>query len=165
MTDYIPLINILGLASLGGAIVYFQWRTGSNTGVAVASEVIETYKTQVQQLREEIAEEKEKNDRLIHDLKQRITDLGLSLEHMKGADEEKEKKIKEFTDIFQGKNPETEQYMQDMRLFTAGVAQYMKDSAVIFDGMKTFMTNLNNKSITNEERNKRLDAKRLPSVQ
>jgi hypothetical protein len=140
------LINLIGIVILGLAMIWTQWRQGSSR---IATEVIDTYKTQVQQLRDELIEEKKGRETDRHDLKNQIQSLALQVERMKGADEEKDKKLKEFTELFQGRNPETEQYMKDMRVFTQGVAQYMKDSAEIFASMKVFMTNLNTATIQN----------------
>lgn len=149
MNEFLPLINIAGLVALGSSMVFIQWRTGSYN----------EYKVQVQQLREELATEKKGREDDKHSLKNEIQALALQLEHMKGADSEKDKKIKEFTDIFQGKDPQQIQYMSDMRDFTKGVAQYMKDSAEIFAGMKVFMTKLNDQSNNNQARNDIIDKK------
>ena len=46
-----------------------------------------------------------------------------------------------------------------MRVFTAGVAKYMKDSAEIFASMKIFMVQLNQQSLTNQNRNQAIDKK------
>lgn len=151
-------LNLIGFLALGLVIIFVQWRMGSNK---VAAEVIDTYKTQVQQLREELKTEKEGREKDRHDLKNQIQVLALQVATMKGANEEKDKKIKELTEIFQGKNPEQQQYMEDMRKFTEGVAIYMKDSAEILQGMKTFMTNLNVQSTTNQKRNEAIDKKRV----
>jgi hypothetical protein len=77
---------------------------------------------------------------------------------MKGANTEKDKKIVELTEMLQGRNPEQEQYMESMRQFTQGVAVYMRDSAEILNGLRTFMSELNRKSQINQTRNENIDA-------
>jgi chromosome segregation ATPase len=169
MEQYLPILNITGFIILAFSMWYSQWKTGTGNGTKVAAEVIETYKTQVQQLREELAGEQEarradlaaerkgrEDDR--HDLKNRITGLALQLENMKGANTEKDKKIVELTEMLQGRNPEQEQYMESMRQFTQGVAVYMRDSAEILNGLRIFMSELNRKSQTNQTRNENIDA-------
>ena len=138
----LPLLNVLGFVGLGGAYIFTQWKQGANK---VSIEVIETYRVQVQQLREELAAEKQGRVDDRHSLSQEVTKVKLDLATMKGALEEKDKKIKEMTDIFQGRDPKLDQYMADMRVFTQGVGKYMKDSAIVLAGMKVFMTQLNNK--------------------
>lgn len=156
--NFTEIMTTIGFTVLGAGFIYVQWRTGANTGVKVASEVIETYKVQVQQLREELQTEKQGRELDRHELKNELQELKLQLARMEGANTEKDIKIKEFTEIFQGKSPEQEQYMKDMREFTKGVASYMKDSAEIFAGMKTFMTRLNVQSQTNQTRNEAIDS-------
>lgn len=155
--DFIPFINLFGVLVIGGAMIYIQWKTGVNNGVKVASEVINTYKTQVEQLREEVKTEKAGREEDRHSLRNEIQALMLKVATMEGANTEKDKKIKEFTEIFQGKNPDQTQYMADMRDFTLGVARYMKESSEIFAGMKSFLSSLNDKSNVNQARNEKID--------
>lgn len=164
--DNAPTVYIIGLFALGAVTFYDRWRNKSNDSVRVSSEVIDTYKTQVQQLREELADEKKGR---IEDRHKNINEIGqlkLQLEYMKGQQVEKDKKITELNAIIQGISPEDEQYRKDMRIFTAGVAQFMensakwqKESSEILIGMKTFMTQLNDKSTINQDRNIKIDAK------
>jgi len=142
---------------MGGAVIYILWRTGANQGVAVASQVIDTYKTQVQQLREELATEKENRARDIalereardkerHDLKNQIQQLLLRVATMEGANVEKDKKIKEFTEIFQGKSPEEGEYRKYMLSFTERVASWMSQSTEVLMGMKDVLYELSEKA-------------------
>lgn len=128
--DLLPYINLIGILVIGGSYVFVQWRTGSGK---VSSEVITAYRTQVEQLREELKIEKSQ-----------ITALQLRIATMEGANVEKDKKIKEYTEIFQGKNPDQ--------------TAYMNKTLEILTEIKNFMQGLNEKSQTNENRNIKIDA-------
>ena len=109
---------MLGVLAIGAAMAFTQWRTGSYN----------EYKDQVQNLRDELATERKGREDDRHNLKNEIQALALQLEHMKGADAEKDKKIKEFTEIFQGKNPDQVKYMQETMAFNSKLADYMDQS-------------------------------------
>jgi len=86
----LPFLNLIGFIALGAGLFYSQWRTGSNGGIHVATEVLDLYKVQIAQLREELATEKKGRADDVHTLKNQIQLLQLQLENMKGADTEKD---------------------------------------------------------------------------
>jgi len=178
----LPIFGIIGFIALGIAVIYVQWKLGTSkqneSAINSATESIKIYETQVKLLREELAAERQGRIDDRHALAQEMTALKLKLAYLEGANEQKDIKIKEFTEIFQGRSPEQEQFMAEMRIFAEGVAKYMessaiyqknsaiyqKDSAEIFSGMKVFMTQLNNKADTNQARNQEIDKQALSSI-
>lgn len=156
ITNLTPYINLLGFISMVAAGVLY-WRRGASK---TSSEVLDLYEKNISALKEQMARMSEEHkeqlaayDKKHHDLRNELQTLTLQLGNLQGQLTEKEKKIEDYIKVFQGRSPEQEQYMEDMRLFTAGVAKYMKDSAEIFAGMKSFMSGLNDKAITNERFN------------
>lgn len=102
--------------------LYSQFKFGSR---GVAKEVIETYKLRQDQL-----------ELLLKEAQAQITQLSLDLASMKGQLIEKDKKLEEFTQIFQGKSPELVQILKEIR---------------------DFMKKLAEQSTTNENRNVQID--------
>lgn len=119
---FLPVLYFVGFLALGGGYLYIQWRTGGNNA---ATSVIAAYKEQV----------------AIN--QKQISDLTHEVGVLTGQLKEKTDRIAVVEGLIQGRSPEQEQYMKDMREFTKGVAQYMRDSAEIFASMKVFMTQLN----------------------
>lgn len=158
MQEFLPYITSIGFLALGAGIIFVQYRIGSNTGIQVSSQVIQTYKTQVEQLREELAVERKGRETDRHALKNEIQKLSLQLERIKGAEAEKDKKLKEYMEIFQGRNPEQEASMKYIMEVAQGSAKYMKESSEILKEVKEFMKQLNKHVGTISDRNKRIDA-------
>lgn len=122
MTENLPFLNLLGFLILGFAYIFVQWRYGQNKASA---EIIATYREQVNLNSAEI-------QKLVHE-------VGV----LTGKLAEKDARIKTLEDIFQGRNPEQAQYMEDMRNFTAGVAKYMEQTSKILDLIYNNMVVLN----------------------
>lgn len=146
----------VGVLAGGLGVAYSQFKSGGNKA---KDELIET-------LKESAVAEKNKADRLAqekvtlmnsHQLQ--LNSLTEEIGKLKGLYQAAEKRSEDMLKILQGRNPEQEQYMKDMREFTKGVALYMKDSSEVLAGMKTFMTKLNEKAQTNETRNEKIDRK------
>lgn len=121
LNNILPLINILGLLTLGGAIVFTQWRLGLNRtaeeGTRVSREVIDAYKEQVSQLREELDKER--------DLR---TTLSNQVATLQAEGVERQKKIEELTLLLTGKSPDQEKYMIEMRALAATATAFIKRS-------------------------------------
>jgi len=133
LSEWLPIINILGFIFLGIGYIFVQFRTG---GKGVAKEVIDTYKTQVDQLRQELIEAKTDYFKQLDGLKTEITNLNLKLANIEGQLIEKDKKIAELITIFQGRDPELVQILRDI---------------------KDFMKKLEGQSKTNQTRNEKID--------
>lgn len=151
-----PFVNLFGFISVIAAGILY-WRRGASKA---SVEVLDLYEKNIAALKEQMARmAQEHKEQLIiyekkhHDLRNELQTLTLQLGNLQGQLTEKDKKIDDYIKVFQGRSPEQEQYMADMRAFTAGVAKYMKDSAEIFAGMKTFMSGLNEKADSNERFN------------
>jgi len=91
----------------------------------VASEIISTYKIRQDQL-----------ELLLKEAAAQITQLRLDLATMRGQMVEKDIKLKEFTEIFQGKSPELVQILSEIR---------------------DFMKRLEKQGALNEKRNNKID--------
>jgi len=120
--DALPYINILGFILLFSGYLFAQFRFG---GRDVTKEVIATYKVRQDQL-----------EALLKEAQERITQLGLDLATMQGQLLEKDKKLEEFTKIFQGKSPELVEILKEI---------------------KDFMKKLSEQINTNEKRNQVID--------
>lgn len=113
----------IGLFFIGIGYVYTFWRQG---GVKVTAEVLQVYKAQA-------------------DLNtQKITELTNDVGMLKGQLIEKDKQIS-LLQALAKTTPEQQVYMDDMRKFTAGVADYMANSTKTLGEVSVFMHNLNKK--------------------
>ena len=124
--EALPFLNLAGFLVLGGGLFYTQWKTGSNGGIHVATEVLDLYKVQIAQLREELAAEKKGRVDDNHALKNQIQLLQLQLENMKGADTEKDKKLDELTAIFQNRDPQQTEIMNKIVSIMEETRMYLK---------------------------------------
>ena len=103
LSEYLPLLNILGFIFLGIGFLYVQLRVG---GKGVAKEVIDNYRTRQDQLEAQLG----RTNRELQDLK-------LEIARMNGQVIEKDKKIEELTTIFQNRNPELVEILKEIRNF------------------------------------------------
>lgn len=133
LLQWLPFLYLIGFIIFGGGYLFVQWKLGAK---GVSSEVIATYKEQVAQLKEELIAETTGREQDRHDLKNEIQALGIKVATMQGQMLEKDKKLQEFTAIFQGKDPELKQILQEIR---------------------DFMKKLSEQSQTNQTRNETID--------
>lgn len=138
---WLPIINVIGFIFLGIGTFYMQFRAG---GKGVSSEVISTYREQVAQLKEEIAAEGAGREADKHSLKNEIQVLSLKLATLQGQMIEKDKKIAELTNIFQGRDPELLKILTEIRDFMKTLTNQSSTIAV--------------RSKTNEVRNELIDS-------
>jgi len=101
MIDFLPYMNLIGLVLLFIGYIFAQLNFG---GKDVAREVIVAYKERQDQL-----------ELLLKDAQARIAELALDLASLKEQLLEKDKKLEEFTRIFQGKSPELIDVLFEMR--------------------------------------------------
>ncbi len=113
--------------------LFTQFKFG---GKGVAKEVIDTYRERQTQLEEQLKLAQEMTTKVTNDLKNEVQALRLDLASMQGQLIEKDKKLQEFTEIFQGKSPELIQILAEIR---------------------DFMKKLSTQSTTNQDRNVAID--------
>lgn len=118
ITDF----ETIGILIVGIAYVATAWRSGSGKA---SIEVIQIYKERVETL------------------SNRVSDLTKELGRLQGEIKGKDDKITFLEQLVQGRNPEQEQYMKDMRKFTKGVADYMASSTKTLTEVSLFMRNIN----------------------
>lgn len=122
------LLNInvveIGIFILAAGYLYTTWKQG---GLKASAEVITAYREQVNLNAGKISE-------LTHD-------LGV----LTGQLKEKDERIKLLEALVQGRSPEQQQYMADMRTFTQGVATYMDHSTKTMGEICIFMKEINKK--------------------
>lgn len=100
MSDFLSQITpttVITLLGFGGAIWVF-WRNGTTRASA---EVINLYKIQVDQLKDEV-----------RTLREQISSLTQQVGHLQGEVGEKDKKIKDYLGILQNRNPELEGFIR-----------------------------------------------------
>lgn len=124
ISGFLPSLYFVGLLSLGGGYLFLQWKAGGNNAAVAV----------ITALKEQVAILQRQTENLTHE-------VGV----LTGQLKEKNERVSALEQVLQGRSPEQEQYMNDMREFTKGVAVYMKDTAEILGSMKVFMTQLNSK--------------------
>jgi hypothetical protein len=108
-----PYIIILGsLASLGivsGGLGYLigQFRTGTKKAYSDSSEIITFYKTENQSLKDIMSEKDKSNDSKFQQLTSEIGEI-------RGQLIEKEKQNKQYLDILQNRDPDTQKFQTAM---------------------------------------------------
>lgn len=133
------------LASLGFA--YAQFKTGAGKA---KDELINTLKetaTAEKAKAESLASEKMM---LIASHQTQINALNLQIGELKGALKVTEGKVKEYTDLFQGRDPQQQRFMEivlkqieEGQKQTPAVQEYMTRTTSILSEIQTFMKNLN----------------------
>jgi len=103
LQNLLPYLTITGFIIMTAGYLYSQFKLG---GKGVTSEIITTYKIRQDQL-----------EALLKEATVQITQLRLDLATMQGQMVEKDIKLKEFTEIFQGKSPELIQILVEIRDF------------------------------------------------
>jgi len=133
LSEWLPYLTMLGFIIMISGYFFTQFKFG---GKGVAKEVIDAYKIQVDQLRQELIEAKTEYFKQLDGLKTEITNLNLKLANIEGQLIEKDKKIAELTTIFQGRDPELVQILREIR---------------------DFMKRIEDQSRTNQTRNDKID--------
>lgn len=113
--DFFPWLNVLGFLILGLSYIFVQWRYGQNKA---SVEVIETYKEQVYQLREQ------------------VNNLSKELGILEGVVKEKDSQIKTYLAILQNRNPEMEAFIQSISKVANDATAFMKDMGLTMTTLK-----------------------------
>lgn len=118
----------LGIFFAGIGVAYSQFKSGANKA---KDDLILT-------LKETALVEREKADRLsaekatiMNSHQYQINELNKQIGKLQGILEATDKKLKEYTDILQGRSPEQTQFMQFMTEATKDSSEYMKNSSTI----------------------------------
>lgn len=96
LSEYLSLITTVGVIVFGLSYAFAQWK---NANKGISSEVITT------------------NEKRIIQLKEDVQVLSLKVATMEGQMIEKDKKLQEFTTIFQGRDPELKTILTEIRDF------------------------------------------------
>lgn len=99
--------NTIIIALVGAVLAYQQYRQGT---AKISVTTIQAYKDQVEIMNVRYKEQSDK-----------INVLTGQVGKLQGANEEKEKKIQEYREIFQGKNPELEKILTKIVEFMGAV--------------------------------------------
>lgn len=131
------ITNLITLVSAIGGIAYFSLKGGNKA----SSDVIEIFKLRDTEQKELIAEYQKK----FEDIKQEIGKL-------QGALQEKDKKLAEYVSIFQGRNPQQDEFMKIMvdaaesnNKMIKKSDEYMIKSTAILLEIRDFMSKMDKK--------------------
>ncbi len=108
--DFLPVINLIGFAVLGVATWYTNFRSGKDK---IGGEVLSLYKEQIAALEADVQRTRERS----HELGNAVQKISLELGIVKGQLQEKDKKLEEYSAIFQNRNPELQQVLGEIRDF------------------------------------------------
>lgn len=136
-------INIveIGLLFVAAGYLFVYWTKG---GINASERILNLYKEQVDALEKSIQITRTHN----HELGNQVQKLSLDVGILKGQLQERDKKLDEYMTIFQGRGPEQEQYMAEMRTFTSKVAEYMSTTVQTLAEISKFMQGINNQQET-----------------
>lgn len=137
----------IGILLAGIGFAYAQFRAGASKA---KDDLIQT-------LRDTAIAEKQKAERLaaekvtiIDSHQVQINELNKEIGILRGTLDATNLKVKEYTTLLQGRNPEQIEFMKVVLESVKASNSYMKDTTVILGEIKTFMEELNNKGMKTE---------------
>lgn len=147
MEIWLPIINIAGFIVL----IATQYRKGKTEGTNELIQLLES--------RDNAQKE------LIADYQKKFEAIQAELGQLRGQLIEKDKKIDEYLQIFQGRNPQLTEFMKLLTEANAknaeivkGSQDYMKATSETLKEIHNFMRQLDSKIQTNQRRNERIDS-------
>lgn len=130
----------IGILAAGLGFAYSQVKIGS---VKAKDELIVTLKETAVVEREKAARLADEKTTLIQSHQDQINQLSKEIGKLQGLLQANEVKIKEYTDILQGRSPEQTKFMEYMTQIAADSSKYMRDSSGVLNEIKTFMALMN----------------------
>lgn len=147
MQEIIPFLLPASVA-LASILVFFSTYMKRKNDVTTAGqtasvEVINTFQTQVAQLKEQRLEDKKNYDETLAKFTIQVNTLSSEVGRLTGIISEKDKQIERYEKIFQNRDPELLKVLQEIK-------EFMKD-------MHTKLTIVDDRTKKSEERNLKID--------
>lgn len=137
----------IGVLAAGFGFAYAQFKAG---GGKAKDDLVTTYKEQLSIEREKTEQLKLEKETLVQSHQTQLNELTKQLGILQGTVQAQDKKIKEYTDILQGRSPEQTQFMKVVldeikknQQVTPAAQKYMRDTAEILSEVRDFMKELN----------------------
>lgn len=134
-SQLVPVMNFAGMLILGGVIVFIQWRQGttkaSQDGLQVSSEVINAYKEQVAQLKEQL-----------ENYRKEMSILSTKVGELTGMLGEREKQNNQLREILTNRNPEMEAFYKEAMSMMGKVEGHFKTTEPILMQVKDLIPKL-----------------------
>ena len=126
----------IGILAAGMGFAYAQYRAGTSKA---KDELILTLKESVDVEKDKSMRLTSEKETLIKSHQEQINELNKQIGILQGKSEANEKKMKEYMEILQGRNPEQEKFMEYITQVSTQSARYMKESSAILSDIKDFM--------------------------
>jgi hypothetical protein len=118
----------VGVLLAGVGFAYSQYKTGSGKA---KDDLIATLEKQYQIEKEKTKQLELEKTTLISSHQTQLNEMQLEIGRLKGLHEGNEKKLKEYTDILQGRSPEQTEFMKLMTSAARDNANYIKASSAV----------------------------------
>lgn len=129
-----------GILAAGCGFAYAQFKTGAGKA---KDELLATYKDAVDIEKKKNHDLEQEKNTLVASHQTQINELTLQIGKLQGMVEAQDKKLKEYTNILQGRSPDQQKFMEYVTTVATGAVSYMKESAVILSEIKEFMIEMN----------------------
>ena len=138
----------VGVLAAGFGFAYSQFKAG---GGKAKDDLVATYKDQLALEKEKTEQLKLEKETLVQSHQGQLTELTKQLGILQGTVQAQDKKIKEYTEILQGKSPEQTKFMDVVlneikKNQTNGIEaqKYMRDTANILKDIQLQLKKMNN---------------------
>jgi hypothetical protein len=118
ISQYLPIINVLGFIALGTAIFYTQFKSGAKQ---VSSEVITNYKALDDQKTQQIEALKQDVEEIRANMRSSEKGFIERIAKLEGQLKEKDNQLKMVHQILANRNPELEQVLGEIRDFMQSI--------------------------------------------
>jgi stress response protein YsnF len=130
----------VGVLTAGIGYGYAQFRTGANKA---KDELVQTYKEQLEIEKEKTKQMLIERETLVQSHQNQLNKLTQDVGRLQGLNEANEKKIKEYQEILQGRNPEQIEFMSVVIQSVKDNQIFMKQTVDTLTEIKTYMGDLN----------------------
>lgn len=140
------------LTNVGALVIFFasQYRKGKDQSTTDLINLLQS--------------KDEAQSKIITDYQNKFDEINKELGYLRGLLNEKEKKVEEYKAIFEVRDPEQKKFMQNVTEATVESATYMKESNIILQEIRTFMSGLNSHLLFIEDRNRKVDKVRKTKI-
>ena len=140
ITTIVGIFAGIGLLIAGIGYGYAQFRTGANKA---KDELVETLEKQLEIEREKTKQWEAEKQTLVASHQTQLNKLTQDVGKLQGLNEANEKKIKEYQDILQGRDPAQQKFMEIVLKAIEANQSFMEKTTDILSEIKIFMGDLN----------------------
>lgn len=130
LKDIFALLSGIGVLMAGLGFGYSQFKSGSGKA---KDDLVETLEKQLQIEKETTKQLEMEKTTLINSHQEQLNTMRQELGKLQGLHQANEQKIKEYTELLQGRSPDQEAFMKLLTQSATDGADYMKKTSVILD--------------------------------